>query len=331
LHAAHETTDERGAPLEIVHRDVSPQNILVGVDGVARITDFGVAKARGRLLTTRDGSLKGKLAYMAPEQLRGGNVTRQADVCSVAVVLWEVLAGERLFRSTNEGEVVQRILFDDVPPPSTRASGLAGSLDAIVLRGLARESSARYASALEMATALERCGIPAASPREVAAWVEAHCDESLFQRGQAVARIEHSASASEDVRSAIGVRPVARAVLDSALPTVDAPTPARSPRRAWLVAVSIGALALLGLLAMTFARGGARSQNTDVSAASPASAVASIAASAASSASDPVATVTAASTPEPPSSAGTSEGKASAPPAAGRTSAGEGVAASVVP
>src|SRR5580693_1163797 len=99
LHAAHEARSERGEPLGIVHRDVSPQNILVGTDGLARVLDFGVAKAAGRLQTTRDGQLKGKLSYMAPEQLRSEAVTRNADTYAASVVLWEVLTGERLFAS----------------------------------------------------------------------------------------------------------------------------------------------------------------------------------------------------------------------------------------
>src|SRR5205085_807343 len=85
----------RGEPLGIVHRDVSPQNIIVGVDGVARVVDFGVAKAAGRLQTTRDGQLKGKLSYMAPEQLSGGIADRRTDVYAASVVLWEALAGPR--------------------------------------------------------------------------------------------------------------------------------------------------------------------------------------------------------------------------------------------
>src|SRR5580704_17747963 len=100
---AHEARSEDGEPLEIVHRDVSPQNIIVGTDGLARVLDFGVAKATGRLQTTRDGQLHGKLSYMAPEQLRSDAVTRKADIYSASVVLWEALTGRRLFSSDNEG------------------------------------------------------------------------------------------------------------------------------------------------------------------------------------------------------------------------------------
>ena len=103
LHAAHEATSDRGTPLGIVHRDVSPQNLLVGIDGLARVIDFGVAKAAGRLQTTRDGVLKGKMAYMAPEQLAGREAPRAADVYGMGVVLWETLAGTR--RARHEGAV----------------------------------------------------------------------------------------------------------------------------------------------------------------------------------------------------------------------------------
>src|SRR5439155_1734139 len=108
LHEAHEARSESGEPLGIVHRDVSPQNILVGADGLARVLDFGIAKARGRLQSTGAGQVKGKLAYTAPEQLLGREVDRRADVYASAVVLWEALVGKHLFHAPNEGETVTR-------------------------------------------------------------------------------------------------------------------------------------------------------------------------------------------------------------------------------
>ena len=154
LHAAHEARDAKGEPLDLVHRDVSPHNILVGTDGIARVLDFGVAKARGRAQTTRVGQLKGKLAYMAPEQLRG-KVTRRTDVFAASVVLWEALTGTRLFQGDDEGEVVDQLLHKEIPSPRQYAPAVTRELEEVVMRGLAREPARRFATAREMAIALE--------------------------------------------------------------------------------------------------------------------------------------------------------------------------------
>ena len=103
LQAAHELHDRDGTPLRLVHRDISPHNILVGVDGIARITDFGIALAEARLTSTKSGQLKGKLPYMAPEQLEADDVDRRVDVYATGCVLWEMLAGQRLFAAKSEG------------------------------------------------------------------------------------------------------------------------------------------------------------------------------------------------------------------------------------
>ena len=139
LHAAHETRDEHGNELGLVHRDVSPQNILVGVDGLARVLDFGIARARGRVHTSQVGKLKGKLAYMSPEQVDNGAVTRQADIFSASIVLWELLTGRRLFHADNSGAVIAKILSGKVPPPSAVTGGVPPLYDAVVMKGLAHD------------------------------------------------------------------------------------------------------------------------------------------------------------------------------------------------
>jgi serine/threonine protein kinase len=203
LHAAHETRDEQGTALHIVHRDVSPQNILVGTDGLGHVIDFGVAKAAGRMQTTRDGQLKGKLAYMAPEQLRGESVTRRSDVYAASVVLWEALTGERLFRANDEGAVVTRVLMGAVTPPSkgvqrgrdADALRAIERLDAVVMRGLDRVPTARFETAREMGVALQKCVTPA-SPAAVSEWLEQVAGGTLVARAERLAEIESGLSAT---------------------------------------------------------------------------------------------------------------------------------------
>ena len=203
LHAAHEARNERGEPLGIVHRDISPQNVLVGTDGVARVLDFGVAKAAGRIQTTREGQLKGKLAYMAPEQL-SGSVTRQTDVYAAAIVLWEALTAKRLFAGDNEAAILGKVLSSVVQPPSTYmvdpsqtvdSATMRGYelIDAVTLRGLDRDPEKRFTTAREMAIALERC-IGLASPSDVGEWVELAASDVLHQRAEKIAEIESTSS-----------------------------------------------------------------------------------------------------------------------------------------
>jgi eukaryotic-like serine/threonine-protein kinase len=192
LHAAHHVKDERGRPLELVHRDVSPQNVLVGTDGVARLLDFGVAKAVGRLQTTVAGQLKGKLAYMAPEQVRG-SVSAQSDIYAASAVLWEALTCQRLFHNTDWNNIAQTILQRKVAPPSTHAPEIPPELDAIVLRGLEKDPARRFRSAREMAFAIQKC-VEIASPLEIGDWVEVTAGAVLAQRARKIAEIEsHSA------------------------------------------------------------------------------------------------------------------------------------------
>jgi eukaryotic-like serine/threonine-protein kinase len=259
LHAAHEARDERGEPLGVVHRDVSPQNILVGVDGVARVFDFGVAKAAGRVTFTRDGEVKGKFAYMAPEHLRGEEVNRQADVYAAAVVLWEMLTGQRLFKAESEGNTIARALFAPIPPPSTFRREVTAALDAVVMRGLARERSQRFGTAKEMALALEAALAPAPGPN-VGEWVEGLAYDVLEERSARIAEIEANVAASASLSSrrvAAGPSPTVgdegttsgQAVPES--PEIVAPLasharPSRGGAAARLIVVGVVALAALG-------------------------------------------------------------------------------------
>jgi serine/threonine-protein kinase len=219
LHAAHEAKDERGHPLGIVHRDVSPQNILVGTDGIPKILDFGVAKASGRTQHTREGQIKGKLSYMPPEQLRGSNVTRTTDIYAAGVILWELVTGQRLFGGDNEGVVITKILEGKVAPPSQivinnmrgatmndRVMDELMGLDRVILRALDSNPERRYATAREMAIDLERTVQPATAS-EVGEWVEAVAKDVLANRANKVHEIESSSSGSieaDRVMNAIG-------------------------------------------------------------------------------------------------------------------------------
>jgi serine/threonine protein kinase len=155
LHYAHELCDYDGLPLKVVHRDVSPQNIIITFDGGVKLVDFGIAKASVNITETESGVLKGKLAYMAPEQARFGvDVDRRADVFASGIVLWEALTMRRLI--TGDTITAARKLQDmKFPPPSSENPKVPPELDAITLRALEREPGARYQTAAEMQHALE--------------------------------------------------------------------------------------------------------------------------------------------------------------------------------
>lgn len=199
IHAAHVACDAAGVPLQIVHRDISPQNVLVGTDGVGRVLDFGVAKAVGRHQQTREGQLKGKIAYMSPEQLNG-NVTPRTDIYAAGVTLWEALTAKRLFNADNEAAILGKILSGKVDKPSEHVPSdpandmLMRELDAITLRSLERDPAHRFATALEMAEAIER--LPIATPTEVGRFAEKTAHEALKRRASVLAVIEKSSGSS---------------------------------------------------------------------------------------------------------------------------------------
>jgi eukaryotic-like serine/threonine-protein kinase len=181
LHAAHEATTETGQPLNVVHRDVSPQNVIVGVDGVARVLDFGIARATVRLENTREGIVKGKLAYMAPEQLGAEPIDRRTDVYAAGVVLWEAITQRPLFDGDSEAAIIASVLRQEILPPSSLIPGIPDGLDDVVLRALAPDKEHRFQTAHEMATALAAI-VPPANDATVAAWVDEIVGPELRER-----------------------------------------------------------------------------------------------------------------------------------------------------
>ena len=165
LHYAHEATSADGEPMEIVHRDVSPLNMLVSFEGVLKIADFGIAKATGRRTRTRSGVIKGTPTYMSPEQCTGGEVDRRSDVFSLGILMWELLTGRRLFKREAVDATYDAITSGAIPPPSTYRLELPSSLDALTLRALARRPEDRFETAaafsLELEAALHREGLRA--------------------------------------------------------------------------------------------------------------------------------------------------------------------------
>ena len=201
LHEAHEARGETGEPLGIVHRDVSPHNILIGTDGGARVLDFGVAKASQRIQTTHEGQLKGKLSYMAPEQITNLPVDRRTDVYAASVVLWEALTGTKLFQGGNEGAVLNQILLGPTRSPTRLNPSIPPALDVVVLRGLAHEPGNRFASARDMALAIERA-TPLATPTEIGALLTLICDQSISERARLISMVEMKSSSS-NLREAV--------------------------------------------------------------------------------------------------------------------------------
>jgi eukaryotic-like serine/threonine-protein kinase len=190
LHAAHELLAEDGRPLGLVHRDVSPQNILVGLDGVAKVADFGIARAADTI--ANDGHIEGKLAYMAPEQLLGEPLDRRSDVFAAGVILWELLTGVRS-RQFGKGALAG----EDVPDPRSLRGDAPPLLGEVAMRALAAHPADRFPTAEAMADALENAarasGISPSLP-VVASWVSALARERVSRLRQEVTRVLRTAS-----------------------------------------------------------------------------------------------------------------------------------------
>jgi serine/threonine-protein kinase len=243
LHAAHESVDDQGQRLDIVHRDVSPQNILVGVDGVARVVDFGIAKAASRVHTTQAGKIKGKLSYMSPQQVQSEDVDRRADIFAAGVVLWESVVGRKLL-ARGDATITRVMQWHGI---SAEDLALAPTfLHPILKRALARDVADRYATTREMAMALADA-VPPASSMEIGDWVEQRAHQILTDRARALSDVERQTTAS-DVHPAFaasfphpsGTEETRTALSSADLGIPSMPAPARRKRLA--VAIALGAV-----------------------------------------------------------------------------------------
>ena len=305
LHAAHELRDEKGNPMGLVHRDVSPQNLLVGADGLTRLVDFGVALSAGRIASTApDGAIKGKLSYLAPEQLTRKSVDRRLDVFAAGIVLWEALTGERLFSAATEAETVTQVLREPIAPPSSLRPDVPPMLDEVCLKALERDPARRFASASDFADALRAAVVPLAPPEDVGRSVLDVAGEAIMRRREALEKPETAAVLTDPT---------------AALDVGDAP--AKSTRRlVAVILVSVLGGALLTVFAVSF--GSTRAGAGPV----PSSTVAPVASTPSSSAPRPVDSAAVRQVPTPPATASapsvTATATGSRPPPAWKPPAG---------
>jgi serine/threonine-protein kinase len=180
LHYAHHFTDPGGAPCPVIHRDVSPKNVMVTYNGDVKVIDFGIAKARGQLEETEAGRIKGSTNYMSPEQVMGGTLEGPSDLFSAGVVLWELLAGRRLFQGRGDAQVMRRLVNEQVAPPHTVNPKVPTPLSDMVTRALAKDPHERFATGREMARMIESvAGVPLFDQDGLAAFMRELCRENL--------------------------------------------------------------------------------------------------------------------------------------------------------
>jgi eukaryotic-like serine/threonine-protein kinase len=265
LEAAHHAAGPDGSPLELVHRDISPHNVLVGADGVSRLADFGIARARNRSAVTRTGEFKGKLIYAAPELLNGEPATVRSDVYSAGAALWEMLSGRPIFTGETEAVLLFQVLESRPPPLSHVAPQVGVAFDAVLERALAKEPEARYGSARELREAVERC-CPPAPARDVGAWLDTIAGDALRARADVVLQFEMGRSSNANAvqleeASTItspsvpaGALPKTPLALSSSAPKR---TRARSGVLAW-AAAGLVTLVVLGSVTGLFAYAAAR-------------------------------------------------------------------------
>lgn len=201
LHDAHEAMTPTGMPLEIVHRDVSPQNVLIGIDGRARISDFGVARALARLTKTSTGEFKGKLSYFSPEQAEGKELDRRSDVFSLGIVAWETFVGARLFKSDNPLSVLDAIRNQQIPLVSELRQGIPDGIAAVIAQAVERDVNKRTQSAADFARQMRRAAEDAglsADSRLVGGFIKEISGTVLEQMSKRISEAFAERSARED-------------------------------------------------------------------------------------------------------------------------------------
>ena len=209
LDHAHNKKGRHGELLSLIHRDVSPQNVMVSFDGGVKLTDFGIAKARGRMSHTDPGVVLGKLAYMAPEHATGKDIDQRADIFSAGVVLWELLVGDRVYSGEVGPDLFTRIREADIPTPSSRNKKLNRKLDRLVMRAVAADPKDRYASAREFAGEIQEYMIskyPRVGHYELQGFLEAHRDE-LGVIGFEELELGQEPTAQQPARSGRAIQP----------------------------------------------------------------------------------------------------------------------------
>ena len=256
LRYAHELRDIDGTPTPVVHRDVSPQNLMITTDGVCKLLDFGVSKVLTESTRTRTGMLKGKLPYMAPEQIRGEAVDPRADVFSMGTVLWEALTGERLFRRDSDYQIWIAVTEDPIPTVTSRRPGLPPRIDAVVGRALERDVARRYPTIRAFASDLREVADYLGGPLDQAALAELVRTLGAAALAARAYQVSHALG-----RPIKGTRPPAGAALAEPAPVAaTSPGDTRSvqlrdgsvrlgrPRRSrWTIALgAFGALAMTG-------------------------------------------------------------------------------------
>jgi len=255
LHYAHELSGYEGASLQLVHRDISPQNVFVTYDGQVKVLDFGIAKATSASTHTAAGVMKGKIAYMAPEQIVGGNVDRRADLYSVGCMLWAAATGVKLWKDTPDVQIMRRAISGDVPTPQSVNPECDDDLNRIVMKALAREPDDRYATATELQHDLEvyveRFGA-AAKQKEIARFVSTLFADTraqlkaLVERQLTLIQTDNSSVSRERPRPARGSGTLGGSSSESIHTLLAEPIePGKGKRR--VVAVLAG-LALLGAI-----------------------------------------------------------------------------------